>query len=142
MQVAMRVRLVLALAFMSAVSAAHAQNRNLKAAAATATATALEPVPAVVDTSKPPPPTIADLVLLLQSYKPDPERIDRIRVEMEAVVPAGAEPGLLAAAWHQKALAAGELQELDRRNEFLAKSIEYARLATGGTPVVWAVISV
>jgi CHAT domain-containing protein len=125
MQVAMRVRLVLALAFMSAVSAAQAQNRNLKAAAATATAP--EPVPAVADTSKPPPPTIADLVLLLQSYKPDPERIDRLRAAMEEPLPATDDRGRLAIAWHVKALAAGELHEVERRSEFLAKAMENAR---------------
>ena len=81
-----------------------------------------------------PPPTIADLVLLLQSYKPDPERIARLRAEMDEAVPATGEPAFLAAAWHKKALAAAELQELERRGEFLAKSIEHARLAKGSSP--------
>lgn len=122
MQVAMQARLALALAFMLAIPAAQAQNRNLKAEAA-----APEAAPTVVDVSKPPPPTIADLVLLLQSYKPDPQRVERLRAAMDESVPATDDRGQLAIAWHTKALAAGELHEIERRGEFLAKAIEYAR---------------
>jgi CHAT domain-containing protein len=77
--------------------------------------------------AKTPPPTIADLILLLQSYKPDPERVTRLRAEMEEAVPEAGDPNRLAIAWHQKALAAAELQELERRGEFLAKALDYAR---------------
>ncbi len=84
--------------------------------------------------TKPPPPTIADLVLLLQSYKPDPERIARLRAEMEEAVPAGDDADLLAIAWHKKALAAGELQDPERRGEFLAKAVGYARRAKAANP--------
>jgi CHAT domain-containing protein len=80
---------------------------------------------AVVDAS--PPPTIADLVLLLQSYKPDPERVARLRAAMEEPVPATGDRGQLAFAWHTKALAAGELHDVERRGEFLARAIENAR---------------
>jgi CHAT domain-containing protein len=76
--------------------------------------------------SRPPPPTIADLILLLQSYKPDAERIARLRAEMDEAVADGGEPNQMAIAWHRKALAAGELQELERRGEFLARALEYA----------------
>jgi CHAT domain-containing protein len=123
MQMAMRARLTLALAFMMAMPAAQAQNRNLKAEAVAAP----EPALPVVDASKPPPPTIADLVLLLQSYKPDPERISRLRAAMEEPVPATDDRDQLAIAWHTKALAAGELHEIERRGEYLAKAIEYTR---------------
>jgi CHAT domain-containing protein len=123
MQVAMQVRLAFALTLMLAVSAAQAQNRNLKVEAATAPA----PAPIVVDAFRPPPPTIADLVLLLQSYKPDPERIDRLRAAMEEALPATDDRSRLAIAWHVKALAAGELHEVERRGEFLTKAMENAR---------------
>jgi CHAT domain-containing protein len=122
MQVAMQVRLAFALTLMLAVSAAQAQNRNLKVEAATAPA----PAPIVVEAFRP-PPTIADLVLLLQSYKPDPERIDRLRAAMEEALPATDDRSRLAIAWHVKALAAGELHEVERRGEFLTKAMENAR---------------
>ncbi|MCX7180645.1 MAG: hypothetical protein NTX56_18405, partial [Proteobacteria bacterium] len=76
----------------------------------------------------------ADLVLLLQSYKPDPERVARLRAEMEEPVPAGDDADLLAVAWHKKALAAAELQELELRGEFLGKALEYAPRAKGVAP--------
>ena len=122
MQVAMQVRLAFALTLMLAVSAAQAQNRNLKVEAATAPA----PAPIVVEAFRP-PPTIADLVLLLQSYKPDPERIDRLRAAMEEALPATDDRSRLAISWHVKALAAGELHEVERRGEFLTKAMENAR---------------
>ena len=50
-------------------------------------------------------------MLLLQSYKPDRERVQRLRAEMEAALPATTDPVDLAVAWHRKANAAEELQE-------------------------------
>ena len=129
MQVVMGVRLCLALAITLAVSAAQAQNRNLEAEAA-----APQVSRPVVDTSRPPPPTIADLVLLLQSYKPDPERISRLRAAMEEPVPATDDRAQLAVAWHTKSLAAGELHEVEKRSGFLAKAIENARGVTAANP--------
>lgn len=102
-------------------------------AARAAPAATTEPPRSVVAAPRP-PPTIADLVLLLQSYKPDPERIARLRAEMEEAVPAGADADLLAIAWHKKALAAGELQELERRSEFLEKAVDHARRARASNP--------
>ena len=90
--------------------------------------------PAAATAAKAPPPTIADLILLLQSYKPDPERVARLRAEMDEAVPDAGEPNQLAIAWHQKAMAAGELQELERRGEFLAKAIDSARGTKSPTP--------
>lgn len=123
MQVLKHLRLGLALLLLLEVSAVNAQVRNLKAEPA-APADLSRPV---VDAVKPPPPTIADLVLLLQSYTPDPARIDSLRAEMEVAVAETDDRGQLAIAWHRKALAAGELHEVERRGEFLAKAIEYAR---------------
>lgn len=123
-------RLVCFTVFMMPVSAGQAQAGS----SAVTPVAASDPSRSAVDTSQPPPPTIADLVLLLQSYKPYPERIARLRAEMEAAVPASGEPGLLAAAWHRKALAAGELHEAERRREFLGKAVEYARLAKSENP--------
>jgi CHAT domain-containing protein len=113
------VRLVMAVVVLGVASLALAQGN-----AAPVVPPAVSPAAATV---KPPPPTIADLVLLLQSYKPDPERVARQKAEMNQAVPEGGEPNELAIAWHQKALAAAELQELERRGEFLAKALEYAR---------------
>ena len=90
-------------------------------------AAATEPTKPVIDTTKPPPPTIADLVLLLQSYKPDRERVQRLRAEMEAALPATTDPVDLAVAWHRKANAAEELQEIEQRSEFLEKALGYLR---------------
>ena len=121
------VKMVPVMVFLSVASAVQAQALT-PAAQAEAVAGAQR---SVVSASKPPPPTIADLVLLLQSYKPDPERIARLRAEMDEAVPATDDPDLLAAAWHRKALAAGELQELEQRSEFLEKALEPARRAKG-----------
>jgi CHAT domain-containing protein len=116
-------RLAWVAVFLTVASAARADSRNLQAEPAAAT----DPAPAVTEPVKPPPPTIADLVLLLQSYKPDPERIARLRAEMDEPVPASEDRGQLAIAWHRKALAAGELHEVERREEFLAKALDQAR---------------
>jgi CHAT domain-containing protein/tetratricopeptide (TPR) repeat protein len=115
------VRLVLVVVPLALASVTLAQGNATAAAAA-----AVSPAATTV---KPPPPTIADLVLLLQSYKPDAERIARLRSGMEESVPETVDSGLLAVAWHRKALAAGELQELERRGEFLERALEHARAA-------------
>jgi len=122
------VKLGLMIVSMLGVSAAQAQTPTATPPAAP------ETLRAVANTAKPPPPTIADLVLLLQSYQPDPERIDRLRAEMAAALPATEDADLLAMAWHKKALAAGELQELERRGEFLAKALDYARRVKAANP--------
>lgn len=75
------------------------------------------------------PPTMADLVLLLRSYQPDTQRIQRLREQMEAPLPASAEPADLAAALHAKALVAEELQEHERRTAWLQQALPYARQA-------------
>lgn len=102
------------------------------AAALVATVALLVQGPAaaqVRDLPAQPPPSVADLVLLLQSYAPDRERIVRLRAEMNAPVAATGDPAQLAIAWHQKAIAAQELQELDKASDFLEKALAHARLA-------------
>lgn len=74
-----------------------------------------------------PPPTIADLVLLLRSYQPDAVRIQRLRQSLDAEVPSVGDAADLSIAWHRKALAAEELQEVEKRAEYLAKALEYAK---------------
>ncbi len=81
----------------------------------------------VIDVSRPPPPTIADVVLLLRSYQPDTERIRTVRAAMDAAVPAGSDPVELARAWHKKALAAEDLQEFEKRTTFLEQALVYAQ---------------
>lgn len=83
----------------------------------------------VIDTSRPPPPTIADLVLLLRSYQPDLERTRALRAALQAPVATPQEPAELARAWHQKALAAEELQDVDKRTEYLHQALAYAQQA-------------
>jgi CHAT domain-containing protein/tetratricopeptide (TPR) repeat protein len=75
------------------------------------------------------PPTIADLVLLLRSYKPDLERVRKLEAEMDEAPPTSGDPQAIAVAWHKKALAAEELQEVELRKEFLEKAMAYARQA-------------
>jgi CHAT domain-containing protein len=122
-------RLAWSMLLMLGVAAAQAQTPAAKGETVGAGETARAATP-----FKPPPPTIADLVLLLQSYQPDPERIARLRAAMDEAVPAGDDADVLAVAWHKKALAAGELQELERRGEFLDKALGYARRATATAP--------
>jgi CHAT domain-containing protein len=86
-------------------------------------------LPPVIDTTRPPPPTIADLVLLLRSYQPDQERVQKMRAEMDRLPPANDDAADLAIAWHRKAVAAEELQEVEKRTEYLEKALGYARRA-------------
>jgi CHAT domain-containing protein len=88
---------------------------------------ASEPSPGAAVRQTAPPPTIADLVLLLRSYQPDAERIQRLRQALNAPLPVTEAPADLAIAWHQKALAAEELQEVEKRTDYLEKALGYAR---------------
>lgn len=108
-----------------------AQARNLRGdqAPAAALGATTEPVKPVIDTTKPPPPTIADLVLLLRSYQPDLERTRKVRADMEAALPQTEDAATLAIAWHKKAQAAEELQEVEKRTEYLEKALAYSRRA-------------
>ena len=108
-----------------------AQVRNLKADKAPAAdeepATAPLSTGPIVDASKPPPATIADLVLLLQSYKPDPAKVQELRTELERPIPDSAAPAELALAWHRRAIAAEELGETEAWMASLEKGLEYAK---------------
>lgn len=81
-----------------------------------------------------PPPTIADLVLLLQSYRPDIERVKALRTQMEKAVPDTPDATTLAVAWHEKALAAEALQDDDARAEFLQRALPFASQAPAASP--------
>lgn len=72
------------------------------------------------------PPTIADVVQLLRSYRPDIERVTRLRAEMTAPVPPQGDPVDLAQAWHRKAIAAENLGEVQARHEHLLRALPYA----------------
>jgi len=117
-------RVALALATLLCLAGAAAEDKGARAL----------PVVAPRPTPVAPPPTIADLVLLLQSYKPDSARIARIRAAMDEPLPATEDSAQLAAAWHRKALAAGELQEPERRGVFLEQALRRARLAPPANP--------
>ncbi|MDZ4074270.1 MAG: CHAT domain-containing protein, partial [Hylemonella sp.] len=85
--------------------------------------------PPVNDAASAPPPTIADLVLLLRSYKPDQQRVNELRTLLEEPVPGEGAPADLARAWHKKALIAEELQQIEKRTEYLENALPYARQA-------------
>lgn len=88
-----------------------------------------EPAPPVIDVSQAPPPTITDLVLLLRSYQPDVARTRELRADLEAPIASGQDPATLARAWHKKALAAEELQESEKRTEYLRQAMVHAEQA-------------
>lgn len=92
-------------------------------------ATLPDTTPPVIDASQAPPPTIADLVLLLRSYSPDPRHVNELRTLLEQTVPSEGPPADLARAWHKKALIAEELQQVEKRTEYLEKALPYARQA-------------
>lgn len=121
--------LIGALAVLLGVSAPQAQVRSPKAIEAP------ETLRAVVDTSKPPPPTIADLVLLLKSYAPDLAKIERFRAELDKPIPESGDPVDLARAWHIQARAAEELGENNRWLAALNKALAYAeKTKTSASP--------
>jgi CHAT domain-containing protein len=86
-----------------------------------------EVAPPVIDTGRAPPPTIADLVLLLRSYQPDVDRTRKVRAQMDAPLPPGENAADLAIAWYKKAVAAEELQDAEKRTEYLEQALAYSR---------------
>ena len=78
---------------------------------------------------KPLPSGVQDLVLAWQRYRPDAERVTRLRKQIEAEVSQGLDPAHAALLWHTKANAAEELQEVDLRVQFLQKALGYASQA-------------
>lgn len=106
---------------------AQEKNISVERPAVTIPAANTEALRPVIDTTKPPPPTIADLVLLLRSYQPDLERARKVRADMEVALPQTDDAATLAIAWHKKAQAAEELQEVEKRTEYLEKALPYAR---------------
>lgn len=80
----------------------------------------------------PPPPTIADLVLLLKSYKPDADKVRKLRETMEKPIPSEGDAASLALAWHQRAMAAEELGENAVWLASLEKGLAYARQSNYG----------
>ena len=114
--------IIVALALMLGAAATQAQSSNLKAEPTAVP----ETFRSVVDTSRPPPPTIADLVLLLKSYAPDLAKIERLRAELEQPVPESGDPVDLARAWHVKARVAEELGDTERWLAALNQALAYS----------------
>lgn len=83
--------------------------------------------------AKPPPASIADLVLLLESYKPDRTRVDALRSALEKPVPATEDPMDLARYWHSLARAAENLGDQHRTFEALTKAEAYAEKSGGSS---------
>lgn len=80
-----------------------------------------------------PPPTIADLVLLLQSYKPDLAKTKRYVDEMEAKIVETNDAVDMARAWHKKAIAAEQLGAQELRYNYLLKAENYALKVPGAS---------
>jgi len=80
-----------------------------------------------------PPPTITDLVMLLQSYAPDLARVERLKAELAQPVAETGNPSDLARAWHGKARVAEELAATEQWLAALNQALAYAEKA-GGTP--------
>ena len=72
------------------------------------------------------PSTIADIVQLLQAYKPDNAKIERLKAEMMAPVPEQGDPVDLARTWHRKHYAANDLGDVQAAYEFLLRAKSYA----------------
>jgi len=72
------------------------------------------------------PPTVADVVVLLNSYKPDGSKVERLRAELGRVEPEGASDFDLAQFWHRKANAAQDLGDAPARYDMLTKALAHA----------------
>lgn len=114
----------------------HAQNRNLQVApvAPALEASANPPTgPSGFDLgNRPPPPSISDLTLLLQSYRPDAQRVTQLRKELDAPAPVGLDAARMAVMLHNKANAAEELQEVGLRVSLLEEALTYANQVSDG----------
>lgn len=75
---------------------------------------------------QPLPASVRDIATLLHSYRLDVNRVQRLRAELDAPVPADVGPTRLAIVLHQKAMVAEELQEVDRRVRLLQDALKYA----------------
>ena len=80
-----------------------------------------------MESAKQLPPTIADVVLLLQSYKPDTEKVARLRAEFDKPVPETGSAIDLARQWHIKANIATELGDAQAGYDMLSKALPYAQ---------------
>ena len=104
------------------------ETRNLAVGRSTETAPASG---LSVDASQQLPPTVADVVLLLKSYKPDTAKTERLRAEFNKPVLDTGSPFDLAQLWHRKAIAAVELGETQAHYDMLNKALVYAQQSAG-----------
>lgn len=73
-----------------------------------------------------PPASITDLTTLLKSYRPDAQRIARLRSVLEAPLAPGQGAAQMAVALHTQANAAEELQEVELRVQLLEAALGHA----------------
>src|SRR5262249_26937054 len=73
--------------------------------------------------------TIQDITQLLDQYKPDPQRLARLRTALQAEPPASNDPAVLARFYHQRANAAEALGLARQRLDDLEKALPYAQRA-------------
>lgn len=79
------------------------------------------------------PPTVADIVVLLNSYKPDVAKIQRLRAEIAKPAPDGASDFDLAQFWHRKSQAAIDLGDTQARYDMLNKALVHSEKAPGSS---------
>ncbi len=107
------------------------ETRNLSVGRATADAAAAPTLS--VESNPQLPPTVADVVLLLKSYKPDTAKTERLRAEFNKPVPETGYAVDQAQLWHRKAIVADELGETQARYAMLNKALAYAEQSAGSS---------
>ncbi len=106
------------------------ETRNLSVGRATVDAA---PPPVSVESNQQLPATVADVVLLLKSYKPDTAKTERLRAEFNKPVPETGYAMDQAVLLHRKAIVAEELGETQTRFEMLNKALTYAQQSPGSS---------
>ena len=114
-----------------AATAGAQETRNLSVGRATGDAAASPPVN--MESNQPLPPTVADVVLLLKSYKPDTSKTERLRAEFNKPAIETGSPVDLSQIWHRKSIVAEELGETQARNDMLNKALIYAQQSAGSS---------
>lgn len=76
-----------------------------------------------------PPPTVADIIAVVEQYKPDADRLRLIRQAYEQPPPATDDPATLAKWYNEHARLAQQLGELQQRTADLEQALVYAQRA-------------
>lgn len=76
-----------------------------------------------------PPPTVADILAIVEQYKPDAEKLRQTRLAYEQAPPATDDPAILARWYNEHARLAQELGEVHQRSADLEQAIAHAQRA-------------